>query len=387
MQPPDPILLASGKDLAELAIKGWIGKEVIEKLLGPTAAYLGDQVKGLAEKCNINVGNIFKRAARIAGSRLDEPGAVNPRILRGVVNEGAFIEDEVGSEYFGGILASSRTPDGKDDRGVAFVALIRDLSSYQLKLHFLVYRCVRAFFRGEQLRVGVPTDRARMRVFIPLETFAAEIGVSEDDVPSVLDDAVHGLGRAGLIDPQFLYGKAEYLESAWPEATGPGLLLIPSVYGAQLFMWGHGLGYLPVVRFLDRSIEFPDSDARDIPKKVLGVPRREDVEALKSEVERAIRELEKHLGGMESRIADRKPLPVFPNDLREHIRYIVEQARAITDGVSAYFLEHNLETCLRPADDATAAQIFDHAKALKSTLSGFLKEDRPLVSGEVVDER
>ncbi len=260
MQPPDPTLIEAGTEVAKLAIGGWATKELVGKILGPTADYLGDQVKGLTQKCDINIGKIFSWAAKKAGSRLEDKGAVSPRILRGVINEGAFIEDDVGSEYFGGILASSRTPDGKDDRGVAFVALVRDLSSYQLKLHYLLYRSLRRFFRSEQLRIGVPKDRERMRLFIPLSTFATEVGASEEDVASVLDHTIHGLARSALIDSPFHYGKEEYLKVAWPEATGPGLLLMPSAYGAELFMWAHGLGYLHFAKFIDSSLNFGDAD-------------------------------------------------------------------------------------------------------------------------------
>lgn len=50
---------------------------------------------------------IFENADRQLS---DEPvdGRVSPRVLRKVLQEGSFIEDELAAEYLGGVLASSR---------------------------------------------------------------------------------------------------------------------------------------------------------------------------------------------------------------------------------------------------------------------------------------
>ena len=365
----DPKLVTSASELGELAIKAWAAKDLVKQLLGPTAEYLGGEVRGLVEKCNVNVDRIFRFAVRKTGSRIDAPGQVNPRVLRGVINEGAYTEDELAAEYFGGVLASARTEDGRDDRGVAFVALVRDLSSYQLRLHYLLYRSVRAFFRGHvNLAVGVPADRARMRIYIPLSIFSAEVGASDDTVGPLLEHTVHGLARAGLIDAPFFFGNHEYVKQGWPDATGPGVLLIPSAFGTELYLWAHGHGNLPVRRFLDGSVQFADSDEKSIPQDVLAVPRPEDVEALKREIELTVRELDKHIALMQSRLTEQRYQPAFPNDLREHIRQIAERMAEISDGVASFWIEKNLDDCLRPPDDATDEKRIELVKALKSQL-------------------
>jgi hypothetical protein len=70
----DPTIIGTG--LAVLA-----SKDVLNKLLGPTADYVGGEMKGLVEKCNVNIGSILARAVKRLGTRLDEPGQVSPRIL------------------------------------------------------------------------------------------------------------------------------------------------------------------------------------------------------------------------------------------------------------------------------------------------------------------
>ncbi len=60
----------------------WGSKDMLSKLLGPTAEYIGEKTKGLVEKCDINLDNIFKKALRKLGSKIEEPGIVSPRILK-----------------------------------------------------------------------------------------------------------------------------------------------------------------------------------------------------------------------------------------------------------------------------------------------------------------
>src|SRR5438046_2288692 len=96
-------------------------------------------MKNLIERCNINVGRIFASAWRKLGARLEQPGGVNARVLRAVIAEGAFCDDELAAEYFGGILAAARGEDLSDDRATTFLALVRDMSIYQIRLHYLCY--------------------------------------------------------------------------------------------------------------------------------------------------------------------------------------------------------------------------------------------------------
>jgi hypothetical protein len=60
-------------------------------------------------------------------------------VARDVLWNGALTNDEVCAEYFGGILASSRSEDGSDDGVIYYVDVIKSLSSKQLKLHYVIY--------------------------------------------------------------------------------------------------------------------------------------------------------------------------------------------------------------------------------------------------------
>ena len=113
-----------------LAILG--SQPILTKILGPTADYLGNELKNVVDICNVNLDNVLKNAVKTLGKKIDEPGAVPPRVLKHVVEEGKFVDDELSAEYYGGLLASGRSEDGRDDRALTYLATLKDLSTYQI---------------------------------------------------------------------------------------------------------------------------------------------------------------------------------------------------------------------------------------------------------------
>src|SRR2546430_14920034 len=90
---------------------------LLYKVLGPTADYLGEGLQGLAEQRVQNLQRVLAHADRKLGPDAEgRSGAVPPRVLKGVLEEGSYWDDELGAEYIGGVLASSRTEAPRDDR-------------------------------------------------------------------------------------------------------------------------------------------------------------------------------------------------------------------------------------------------------------------------------
>lgn len=223
---------------AGLAILG--SKDILVKVLGPTADYIGGELEGFVQKCNINLDNIFVKAKNKLGPRLEEPGQVNSRVLKHVLDEGRFCEDELIAEYFGGILASSKTENGRDDRGVSIISGIKELSVYQIRLHYLFYFLVNQLLSGKGFNLG--TDRKQMDIYIPYSVYLSAMDFSEDeDTGSILVHSVEGLIRHGLLEDQYLYGSKEHISKKYKKAPESGMILIPSVQGAEAFLWAHGV--------------------------------------------------------------------------------------------------------------------------------------------------
>ena len=85
------------------------------------------------------------------GAKIDTPGEVAPKVLKAVLDEGSFSNSVLSIEYLGGILASSRTEQGRDDRGARIAKMVNSLSNYQLRCHYLVYSSIRSLFADKGL--------------------------------------------------------------------------------------------------------------------------------------------------------------------------------------------------------------------------------------------
>ena len=129
---------------------------VAQQLFGKTLAEMGDDLN------NVYKSNRDKLLAK-AASKVDDPndGAKpNLRVARDVIWNGAVTDDEVCAEYFGGLLAASRSEDGKDDSALIYVDCIKALSSKQLHLHFVIYDSLQSLLlkAGKNLNPGIRTN-------------------------------------------------------------------------------------------------------------------------------------------------------------------------------------------------------------------------------------
>lgn len=231
----EPLTIAGGG----MAI--WGSKELLDKLLGPSAEYIGGEVKNFVEKCNINLNDIFDKATKKVGDRINENEKVNPRVLKGVIDDARFCEEAINKEYFAGIIASSRSSNGRDDRGVPLLATIRELSVYQLRLHYLIYYNINKLFNGMPYNLGDGEDCNKMRIFIPFNVYEKALAFEPKENPNaILGHALFGLDKHKLIS-DFSSGTAEFLHKRIPTLPGGGIVLTPTLPGAELFLWAEGL--------------------------------------------------------------------------------------------------------------------------------------------------
>jgi len=225
------------------AVVAYLSKDGLDKILGPTADYLGVSLKDFAQKRTENIGRIFQNAESKLGEKLNQPGQVPPKVLKTILNEGSYSDDEITVEYFGGILASSRTEQGRDDRGARIAKILDGLSTYQIRSHYIIYTLIRKKFKDSGYKFN-QADRPRMTIFIPWEFYlkAMEFNESENaQITSLVNHIFFGLSNESLIEG-FQYGHVEHIRKTYPEAKDGGLLVTPSVHGAELYLWGYGLG-------------------------------------------------------------------------------------------------------------------------------------------------
>lgn len=232
-------------------IAAYLAKDGLEKLLGPTADYLGGGLKDLTQKRMENIGQIFKKADEKLGDKREQPGAIPPKVLKTIINDGSFNDDSLAVEYFGGVLASSRTEFGRDDRGACMAKLVDGLSTYQLRTHYLIYSTIKEIFQKKGYLFNID-DRPKMEIFIPFRNYAQSMRFTPDELRNTdafLRHIFFGLSNNGLIEVGFLYGPVEHMKKKAPAANDAGIICQPSALGAELFLWAlgfgnHGLDYI-----------------------------------------------------------------------------------------------------------------------------------------------
>jgi hypothetical protein len=252
-------------ELATLGATAWASKELAGKLLGPTADYIGGEARTFAEKCNVNITGVFRRAWRMLDAKIDEPGGVSPRVVKDVIDQAAFCDDPMAAEYVAGVLASSRTENGKDDRGVAYLAVIRQLSTFQLRAHYLLYWSIKALLDGKDLSALSFDDPPRMRMFLPLAFLREnELFATSSDEHVLVTHILNGLARHDLAGPGWWGGEQDTVRAGEPRLESEsGYFVTPTAFGVELFLWAHGLASLDVSAFLSSRVVF--QPLRDVP--------------------------------------------------------------------------------------------------------------------------
>lgn len=217
--------------------------KLLEKLLGPTAEYLGEGVRDLTNRRIQNLRIIFQKALDRSGGQLEKPGVVPPRVLEQIVSKGSWIEDELTAEYFGGVLSSSRTDRGRDDRASELLSLLSRLSSYQIRGHYMAYTAIKQLYDGCGRSVDDPSERKDLRVFMPIRDVARALDLGKEEkkrFASILEHIAHGLEKESLL-PTGNY-------------SGKGVVVEPSVLGSQLYLWAHGRSDLRANSLLDPRV-------------------------------------------------------------------------------------------------------------------------------------
>jgi hypothetical protein len=233
-------------------------KELAPRILGPTADYLGAGLRAYTEKGAANLRKIFENAGSKLGEQLNKPEQVSPKVLKEILDEGYFADDELAAEYFGGVLASARTANSRDDRGAAFVKLVSRLSVYQLRAHHIFYATVRKRNIGKNVNVLDEREASKsLLTFLSYRDFAAGLDIqSSEDFVALVPHILYGLDRECLISPKYRFGGMNYLNEGHPgAATGDGMILVPSPLGIELFLWAYGRGRLAGQELLSPTLE------------------------------------------------------------------------------------------------------------------------------------
>jgi len=261
-------------------------EKTIEKIIGPTLDDFGEDLKKWTARRKENFTRILENAWKKLGSKTETYGQVNSRVLKGILSEGTFCDEELMAEYFGGVLASSRSEISRDDRGASFVALIGRLTTYQIRAHYIFYSTVKTLFDGRtDVSVISSKFRNKLETFIPNDSFNLTMEFSEkENVLVILPSVMSGLARENLIEKDY--------EVIGGEKTtfcgGNGLIFCPTDLGTELFLWAHGKGDTSATEFLKQKHKFSFETHIQLPKDYKSVEKvlkyhKEQSERIKTE--------------------------------------------------------------------------------------------------------
>lgn len=270
--------------MSEIELISEVGKFVgggyaLKKLVGPTLDLLGERGRDLTERGFNNIGAVFSNALSKVPD-LDADGSIPPRALKAVVDQAAWAEDEVFREYLGGVLASARTPFGRDDRAGIWATRLGGLSTYTLRLHFLFYTAAHRAMAGKDINLNMAEDRD-VTVFASNLHMLLGLDIDDgEDLGLIVSHSLPALHDEGLIRGQWAYGSEKSLErpsqGSWIPC--PGWLYTLSHRGIELFLTAQGRFRGQFADFLDPELNPDDlnlfiprgrriKDLREVPKE------------------------------------------------------------------------------------------------------------------------
>jgi len=226
-----------------------------------------------------NLDGIFVKAEKKLGSRITSKGGVNPRVLRHILDDGRFCEEEIAAEYYGGLLAGSRDADSKNDSCLPFLAKVRGMPTNQLRLHFAFYYEVLRLHQNRGVNLGHWHKSGSAGLLLSLP-FIMELAPHDDprDSWEQMVSAIVGLNSLNLISSNFSYGEPQDLQRAHPCAATTGAYVEPNLMGAELFLWAIGATNTNAHRFFEQDIKSLEKPF-EIPAGCLPMSSLDDLES------------------------------------------------------------------------------------------------------------
>lgn len=222
---------------------------LVYQVLGPPAKAVGSSLETLVEFCAANVGQIFRNAGKKLGPGLQDEGSVPPRVLARIIDDGAYAEDTLIVDYLGGVLASAKTAEGRDDRGAMWSSQVGRMSTYQIRTHYIFYTILGRLLGNDMQDLGSGKVRPQCRTLLPISLYqsAMEFSTSHEAI-DIASHSLNGLSREGLIGAWTL-GNAATWPNVGVTSAELGFVAEPTLAGIELYLSAHGRGTVNPARF------------------------------------------------------------------------------------------------------------------------------------------
>jgi hypothetical protein len=220
---------------------------LLQRALGPSADVIGEH---WAAKLRDRFAKT-RRVVDVANRRIrdsDHQGRVPPRVANRVFEESEYCDDELVTEYLGGVLASSKTSLDMADLGNTYASYVAHLAVDHLRAHYYIYAELQRVAHGKTVRWPFRSEVAEAAsLLIPFGVAFRDFCPSSDyeDLLSIL----WWLQREQLLLLREL-GVSSTLARAFDGVQADGVVVQPTALGVELFMWGLGRGARKISRYL-----------------------------------------------------------------------------------------------------------------------------------------
>lgn len=190
------------------------------------------------------VANIIHKADEKFIQHTCKTKNIPPKLARSLIQQASFASDKVAIDYFAGILASSFSSSGTDDRGVVMAELVDKLSVYQLRAHYLIYSTIRERFKKAHDNFSFDSCE-KMELFFPIYFYAKAMKINKEErqqIHALTQHTFQGLAENNLIEPNFHFGYPNYKHQVWKGFNFDGITCQPTAIGASFFLWAFGAG-------------------------------------------------------------------------------------------------------------------------------------------------
>jgi hypothetical protein len=218
-----------------------VGAKLLLDVCGPSAKYLGGEFASYTKTGVENLKQVFGKAARHIQKLKKTEGQVPPRVLKSVLSEGYFCEDELQASYLGGVLASSKGPVPRDDRALTYCSMLSSLSAYQIRTHYILYSSILRS-AGDRLpeHMRWMSPRNDITVILGDQHYAKAMEFSDtEDAKLIAEHSFIGLENKGLSEGGMRVMNWSNIVDGTPN---PFRVLYPTTPGIELFVWSLGRG-------------------------------------------------------------------------------------------------------------------------------------------------
>lgn len=219
--------------------------------------YFGEDINNWPIERLRNLSEIIKNSNRKEENfKTEQNGKLPPKTVKILLKDATWCSDEVQYEYFGGVLATSKTLVDRDDRGHYYSQIINNLSTYQLRGHFLFYHLLRNNYLNDRKNINDSRVSVKMKIYLPMKTYYDAFVFSEQEIRdenNILSHIMFGLRKENLLD-HISWG--HNCKTLYSKAEKNGIIFSPTRLGIELFMWAQGYGGFETDEFFKEKLNF-----------------------------------------------------------------------------------------------------------------------------------